>query len=689
MTAIGTRMAVWVLGFVTFLQPAADTTAPSPGTGSEAERIAHARDAVTQGKKALETLRQRLDAPDGEYKKAEADFQILDKKLTQTRQAAAKLRKDGKPVEAAKLEAAFPPLQDDWHLARERFDLAIRQRKVTQEAVATLQVRVAKDQAVLDQLEGKTPPPDPVPPAKAESGPTGKPDPVGPPAALPSLPGVHVPVATAATPAQAPTTIPPAQPDDDPAVRRARHRLETRQAEQQEAETRARAALERVKAMEQTIRTVEKMLGIEQEAVAYGEKAVGKLSEAIATRPPADPAEKQALAGRLADAQKQLAESRDRVQRITDRTGVMAETLRELKGDHARAAQEADESRQAAEAADAELAGLLSPLAWRNMVRWAVRHGPNLLTILVGIVLLHLVIRQSSRHIVRLAARNANRGSPEDRENRANTLVGVFRYAAGMTIFGGGVVMLLDEAGVPVVPLMGGAAVLGLAVAFGAQNLIRDYFTGFMMLTEDQFSVNDVVKIGGVSGVVEKITLRMIVLRDLEGVRHFIPHGTVTNVSNLTHGWSRALFDVPVSYAEDVDRIIGLLRDLGGELRADPEFGKHILEDPEMLGVEALADSRVVIRFLLKTRPLQQWPVRREMLRRIKKRFDELGIVLPTSTTQTVYHRFPEGSPPDLLALPDRRPGRLDPGHEVDGPHTPTGTGGPGPGRVGPRIAGG
>jgi small conductance mechanosensitive channel len=186
---------------------------------------------------------------------------------------------------------------------------------------------------------------------------------------------------------------------------------------------------------------------------------------------------------------------------------------------------------------------------------------------------------------------------------------------------------------------MGGAAVLGLAVAFGAQNLIKDYFSGFMVLLEDQYGINDVVRIGSISGMVEHISLRTTVLRDLEGIVHFIPHGTISTVSNLTHGWSRALFDVDIAYSEDIDRVMEVLLDLGRELRRDPIFGPLILDDPEMLGVDELANSSVIVKFFLKTRPLQQWTVKREMLRRIKNRFDQLGIEIPYPH-QTVHHRY-------------------------------------------------
>src|SRR5262249_44138375 len=148
---------------------------------------------------------------------------------------------------------------------------------------------------------------------------------------------------------------------------------------------------------------------------------------------------------------------------------------------------------------------------------------------------------------------------------------------------------------------------------------------------------------------------RTTVLRDLEGVVHFIPHGTITTVSNLTHGWSRALFDVGIAYKEDVDRVMQLLLDMGREIRQDPAFGPLILDDPEMLGVDDLADSAVVIKFFLKTKPLQQWTVKREMLRRIKNRFDALGIEIPFPH-QTVYHRYETPPPEGAQQMPPFAP---------------------------------
>ncbi len=150
-----------------------------------------------------------------------------------------------------------------------------------------------------------------------------------------------------------------------------------------------------------------------------------------------------------------------------------------------------------------------------------------------------------------------------------------------------------------------------------------------MVLLEQQYLINDVVRIGEIVGQVERITLRMTVLRDLEGKVHFIPHGQITTVTNLTHGWSRAVFEIGVAYKESVDRVMDVLNTLSAELRRDEQYRFLILDDPVMLGVDALADSAVVIKFYIQTRPLQQWTIKREMLRRIKNEFDRLGIEIP------------------------------------------------------------
>jgi small conductance mechanosensitive channel len=279
-----------------------------------------------------------------------------------------------------------------------------------------------------------------------------------------------------------------------------------------------------------------------------------------------------------------------------------------------------------------------NPFTLKFVVHWLFEHAPKLLAILLGTCALHMSVKLGGRQITQIMSRTGSRGTQRERENRAVTLVAVFRNVASVAIIAGGTLMALDEVGIPIMPLMGGAAVLGLAVAFGAQNLVRDYFSGFMVLLEDQYGINDVVRIGDTSGVVEKITLRVTVLRDLEGIVHFIPHGSITRVSNMTHGWSRAVVEINISYREDPDYVMGVLMEIAKELRRDPTFGPLILDEPEMLGLDRFGDYSMVIKFVLKTHPLKRWPVRRELLRRIKRKFDELNIEIPFPH-RTVYNR--------------------------------------------------
>ena len=178
-------------------------------------------------------------------------------------------------------------------------------------------------------------------------------------------------------------------------------------------------------------------------------------------------------------------------------------------------------------------------------------------------------------------------------------------------------------------PILASVGVLGLAVSFGAQSLVKDVISGTFMLLESQFGIGDVIAVGDVSGAVEKITLRTTVLRDIFGAVHIIPNGEITRVTNLTKSWSRVVLDIGVAYKEDVDRVIAVLRDEGQRLSADDEWGQLLLDPPEVLGVEKLADSAVVIRMLVRTLPEKQWNVGRELRRRIKIRFDAEGIEIP------------------------------------------------------------
>jgi small conductance mechanosensitive channel len=190
-------------------------------------------------------------------------------------------------------------------------------------------------------------------------------------------------------------------------------------------------------------------------------------------------------------------------------------------------------------------------------------------------------------------------------------------------------VMCLDQVGLDVTPILAGAGIVGLAVGFGAQNLVRDVISGFFLVLENQVRVGDVAVVNGTGGLVEVITFRTIVLRDLAGVVHVIPNGAITTLANMTKGWSGYVIDVGVAYKEDTDRVVEVMTDVAEELRKDRRFGALILEPIEIFGVDDFKESEVTIKARLKTVPIQQWVIGREYRRRLKKAFDASGIEIP------------------------------------------------------------
>jgi len=211
--------------------------------------------------------------------------------------------------------------------------------------------------------------------------------------------------------------------------------------------------------------------------------------------------------------------------------------------------------------------------------------------------------------------------------------------------------VLLKEVGVEIAPFLASAGIIGLAVGFGGQNLVRDVISGFFIILENQIRVGDVAIINGTGGLVEEINFRTIILRDLGGVVHIFPNGAVTTLSNLTKEWSAYVFDIGVAYKENTDEVVSILAEVGRKLREDAVFGPMILEEPEIFGVDKLDNSAVVIKGRIKTVPIQQWAVGREFLRRVKQAFDAGGIEIPFPH-RTLY--FGEASKPFAVRLLER-----------------------------------
>jgi small-conductance mechanosensitive channel len=257
-------------------------------------------------------------------------------------------------------------------------------------------------------------------------------------------------------------------------------------------------------------------------------------------------------------------------------------------------------------------------------------------------------------------------GQPPLRSGRVRTLLPLLRRFVSIVLGLIATLIVLSELGINIAPLLAGAGVIGLAIGFGAQTLVKDVITGIFILAEETVSVGDIVDLGGNGGVVEDISIRTIRLRDSEGVVHVIPFSEVTRIRNMTRGFAQALFDIGVSYREDIDAVIEEITKLAAEFRAEPEWGARILDDLEMWGVNELADSAVVIRFRIKTLPAQQWSVKREFSKRLKKRFDEVGIEIPFPHRTLYFGVDKTGNAPPVRLARAQASGPADGASEAD-----------------------
>lgn len=300
-----------------------------------------------------------------------------------------------------------------------------------------------------------------------------------------------------------------------------------------------------------------------------------------------------------------------------------------------------------------ELASRLGAIDWD---RWSApaTAALRIVLILVGAWLLAAVLQR----FVRLARqRIAGHLHDVDAQRRAETLSRVFRYLIATVIGALATMLVLAEVGISLAPILGAAGVVGVAVGFGAQSLVKDYFTGFFILFEDQIRTGDVVKIADIGGAVEDITLRHVRLRDYDGTVHFIPNSLITTVSNMGRGFSFAVVDIGIAYREDVDAVIVTMREVAAALRETPAFVPRIAADLEVAGVERWDTNAVIVRARFKVAPLAQWEVKREYLKRLKRAFDERGIEIPFPNLTVWAGTGKDGAaPPWPLRVESNRP---------------------------------
>jgi small conductance mechanosensitive channel len=256
-----------------------------------------------------------------------------------------------------------------------------------------------------------------------------------------------------------------------------------------------------------------------------------------------------------------------------------------------------------------------------------VRVGLVLLIGYAAIRLVRLGLQQLERVMV-LASDDVDQQSGTA-QKRAATLIGILRTIGMAAIWAIVIIESLQLVGLDITPILAGAGILGLAVGFGAQNLVRDLISGFFIILEDHIRLGDVAVINGTGGLVETITFRTISLRDFSGVVHIFPNGAITTLSNMSKDWSAFVLDLSVAYKEDTDRVVQVMQAVEEEMRHDQDFAPLMIEPIEVVGVENFADSAVTLRARIKTKPLEQWKVGREYRRRLKKAFDAQGIEMP------------------------------------------------------------
>jgi small conductance mechanosensitive channel len=280
-----------------------------------------------------------------------------------------------------------------------------------------------------------------------------------------------------------------------------------------------------------------------------------------------------------------------------------------------------------------------------TVVQWLLSSGLRL----VLIIIIALVALKVGGYLARRIT-DPFRGTIESNK-RADTLASLIRYVLVFGTLAVAVVMILGEFGIQIGPILAAAGVVGLAVGFGAQNLVQDVISGFFILLEDMIRVGDVVVIGGKGGLVEKVSLRMVILRDLAGNVHYIRNGHIDVVTNMTKEYSRYVFDIGVAYRENVDEVIEVVKEVHAKLREDEKFKDDITEDIEILGLDKFDSSAVIIKARTTTKPIKQWGVAREFNRRLKMAFDEKGIEIPFPHITLYPGQDKDGSAPPLHVM--------------------------------------
>mgnify|MGYP001488313523 CR=1 FL=1 len=275
-----------------------------------------------------------------------------------------------------------------------------------------------------------------------------------------------------------------------------------------------------------------------------------------------------------------------------------------------------------------------------QIIPWLTSNGIRIVLIVVLALIINRLLKRLIIRTVRASVKSDENTTEDAEKKREDTLIRIFTGALNIVVIIVALMMILGELGIEIGPLIAGAGIVGLAVGFGGQYLIRDIITGLFLMLENQYRIGDVVDIEGLSGAVEDISLRKTTLRNLDGTVHHIPHGSITKVSNLSKDFARVNMDMGVAYSTDIEHLIRVINETGRELASDPVFSDSIISPPQFLRVNEFADSAIVVKILGDTKPLKQWEIAGEFRKRLKYAFDREGIEIPFP--QTVIHHVEE-----------------------------------------------
>lgn len=271
-----------------------------------------------------------------------------------------------------------------------------------------------------------------------------------------------------------------------------------------------------------------------------------------------------------------------------------------------------------------------------DIVNWLLYDFTYILISLVVVIVLIWLLNAISRNLEKVILKRSDALHDKEAQKRVKTLMSIGRGIMRLILWAIFALILLKRIGIEIGPIIASAGIAGIAIGFGAQELIRDFLAGFFVLLDNQIRTDDIVVINGTTGVVEKIELRTIRLRDHSGVVHIFQHGKINTLSNMTKEWSALVFEIGVAYKEDVDTVIAIMKSVGEDLEKDSRFSGNILEPISILGVEQFASSSIQLKVRIKTQTGEQWQTRREYMRRLKYAFDKKGIEIPFPHT-TLY----------------------------------------------------